>query len=130
MEKTDLSSLFDFDSPSTSNASREGESEPFRAREDEPSRFVVGSIPCPMREERWIKPNEEQNLRVYTRQPMDKERWRKPNEEENLRVYTRRQPHQQQGQTNGEIQLQGEQHQQQILRGDEVDSSKSAMHHQ
>jgi hypothetical protein len=126
MEKTDLSSLFDFDSPSTSNASQEGESEPLRTREDEPSRFVVDSIPCPMSEERWIKPNEEQNLRVYTRrQPMDKERWRKPNEEENLRVYTRRQPHQQQGQTNGEIQLQGGQHQQQIPGVDEVDSSES-----
>jgi hypothetical protein len=42
-----------------------------RTMEDEPSRAVAGSIPCPMSEERWRKPNEEQNLKVYTRsQPM------------------------------------------------------------
>jgi hypothetical protein len=91
-EKTDLSLLFDFDSHSTSDASREGESEPLRTKEDEPPRAVVGSIPCPLREERWRKPNEEENLKVYTRrQPVSQERWRKPNEEENLKMYTRRQ---------------------------------------
>jgi hypothetical protein len=96
-EKTDLSSLFDFDSPSKSDASREGEREPLRTKEDEPSR--VGSIPCHVSEERWRKPNEEENLRVYKRrQNLSEERWRKPNEEGNLRVYTRRkllreQPH-------------------------------------
>jgi hypothetical protein len=47
-EKTDLSSLFDFDSPSTSDASREGESEPLRTKEDEPSRAMVSSILRPM----------------------------------------------------------------------------------
>jgi hypothetical protein len=50
-EKTDLSSLLDFDSPSTSDASREGESEQLRIKEDEPLRVVAGSIPCPMSEE-------------------------------------------------------------------------------
>jgi hypothetical protein len=81
-EKTDLSLLFDFDSHSTSDASREGESEPLRTKEDEPPRAVVGSIPCPLREERWRKPNEEENLKVYTRrQLVSQERWRKPNEE-------------------------------------------------
>jgi hypothetical protein len=35
-EKTDLSSLFDFDSPCTSDASREGESEQLRIKEDAP----------------------------------------------------------------------------------------------
>ena len=90
-EKTDLSSLFDIDSPSTCEASREGESEVLRTNEGEPLRFVVDSVPYPMGEERWRKPNEEENLRVYTRrQPMVEERWRKPNEEENLKVYTRR----------------------------------------
>jgi hypothetical protein len=114
-EKTDLSSLFDFDSPSTSDASREGESEQLKIKEDEPFRVVAGSIPCPMSEERWRKPNEEQNLKVYTRrQPTTESTWRKPNEEENLRVYTRRQSqHQQHARTNGEVELQGEQHQQQ-----------------
>jgi hypothetical protein len=91
-EKTDLSLLFDFDSHSTSDASREGESELLRTKEDEPPRAMVGSILCPLREERWRKPNEEENLKVYTRrQPVSQERWRKPNEEENLKVYTRRQ---------------------------------------
>jgi hypothetical protein len=67
-----------------------------RTKEVEEPRVVVGSNPCPMREERWRKPNEKQNLTVYTRrqlqheQPMGEERWRKPNEEENVRVYTRR----------------------------------------
>jgi hypothetical protein len=51
-EKTDLSSLFDFNSPRTSDASREAESEPLRTKEDEPSRIVVGPIPRPMSEER------------------------------------------------------------------------------
>jgi hypothetical protein len=93
-EKTDLSSLFDFDSPSTSDASREGESEQLRIKKDEPSRVVTGSIPYPMSEERWRKPNEEENLRVYTR---------------------RQSQHQQHAQTNGEVELQGEQHQQQQI---------------
>jgi hypothetical protein len=87
-EKTDLSSLFDIDldSPSTSEASREGESEVLRRTEDEPLsvvvdsplsvvvdsvkdepwRVVVDSVPYPMVEERWRKPNEEENLKVYT----------------------------------------------------------------
>jgi hypothetical protein len=53
-----------------------------RTKEDEPPRAVVGSIPCPLREERWRKPNEEENLKVYTRkQLVSQERWRKPNEE-------------------------------------------------
>jgi hypothetical protein len=51
--------LFDFDSPSTRDASREGESEPLRAKDDEPPRGVVGPIPCPSSEERWRKQNEE-----------------------------------------------------------------------
>jgi hypothetical protein len=90
-EKTDLSSLFDFDSPSTIDASGEGETKLVRAKEDEQSRVVVGSIPSPASEERWTKPNEEVNLRVHTRrQATSEERWRKPNEEENLKVYTRR----------------------------------------
>jgi hypothetical protein len=98
-EKTDLSSLFDFDSPSMSDASREGESEPLRTKEDETSRIVVGSIPCPpMEDGRWRKPNEEGNLRVYTRrQPVSDKIWSKPNEEANLRVYTRRKLQQVQG---------------------------------
>jgi hypothetical protein len=62
-----------------------------RTKEDEPSRVVVGSIPCPVSEERWRKPNEEYNMKVYTRrQPTSEDRWRKPNGEENLRVYTRK----------------------------------------
>jgi hypothetical protein len=65
-EKRDLSSLFDFDSPGTSDASREGESEPLRTKEDEPTR-VVGSVSCLVSEERWRKLNEEENLRIYTR---------------------------------------------------------------
>jgi hypothetical protein len=57
-----------------------------------------------MSEERWRKPNEEHNLKLYTRrQPTSEDRWRKPNEEENLRVYTRRQS--QHAQTNGEVEL-------------------------
>jgi hypothetical protein len=53
---------------------------------------MVDLIPCPISEERWRKPNEEEDLKVYTRRrPMVEERWRKPNEEENLNVYTRRQ---------------------------------------
>jgi hypothetical protein len=104
-EKTDLSSLFDFDSPSTSDASREGESEQLRIKKDEPSRVVTGSIPYPMSEERWRKPNEEENLRVYTR---------------------RQSQHQQHAQTNGEVELQGEQHQQpQIPEVVEVDAYES-----
>jgi hypothetical protein len=112
VEKTDLSSLFDFDSPSTSDATREGESEQLKIKEDESFRVVAGSIPCPMSEERWRKPND---LKVYTRrQPTTEGTWRKPNKEENLRVYTRRQSqHQQHARTNGEVELQGEQHQQQ-----------------
>ena len=117
-EKTDLSSLFDFDSPSTIEASREGESELLRTKEHEPSRVVVGSIPSPTSEERWTKPNEEENLRVSTRrQATSEERWRKPNEEENLKVYTRRKSqHEQQQQqvpTTSDTQVQGEQHVQQ-----------------
>jgi hypothetical protein len=71
-----------------------------------------------MSEERWRKTNEEQNLKVYTRrQPTTKGTWRKPNEKENLRVYTRRQSqHQQHARTNGEVELQGEQHQQQQIQ--------------
>jgi hypothetical protein len=108
---------FDFDSPTTSNASREGESEPLKTKEDEPSRVVVGSILHPMSEERWRKPNEEHNLKVYTRrQPTSEGRWRKPNEEEVLTLCTRRQSqHQKNAQTNGEIELKGEQHQQQKI---------------
>ena len=64
-EKTDLSSLFDFDSPSTSEASREGESEASRTNVNEPLRFVADSVPCPMSEKRWRKPNEEENLKVF-----------------------------------------------------------------
>uniref|UniRef100_A0ACD6APZ5 Uncharacterized protein n=2 Tax=Avena sativa TaxID=4498 RepID=A0ACD6APZ5_AVESA len=113
-EKTDLSSLFDFDSPSTIDASREGEIELVRTKEDEQSTVVVGSIPSPVSEERWTKPNEEENLSVHTRrQATSEERWRKPNEEENLKVYTRRKPQheqQQQGPTAGDTQVQGEQH--------------------
>jgi hypothetical protein len=91
----------------TSDASLEGKSEPLRTMEDEPSRAVAGSIPCPMSEERWRKPNEKQNLKVYTRgQPMTEGRWRKLNVEENLKVYIRRQSqHQQNAQTNGEVEL-------------------------
>jgi hypothetical protein len=98
-----------FDSPKTSDASREGESEPLRTKEDEPLRVVVGSIPCPMSEERRRKPNEEHNLKVYTtRQPTSECRWRKPNKEENLRMHTRRQSqHQQHARTNSEVELQG-----------------------
>jgi hypothetical protein len=58
-KKTHLSSLFDFDSPSKRDASREGERELLRTKEDEPPRVVVASIPCHMSEERWRKPNEE-----------------------------------------------------------------------
>lgn len=109
-----------------SDASREGEGEPLRTKEGEPSRVVLGSIPCPMSEERWRKPNEE----VYTRrQPMCEERWRKPNKDGNLRVYTRRgaqHEHQEQVPCGGEVHLQGEQHQQQQIHvGDEVDLSRS-----
>jgi hypothetical protein len=127
-EKTDRSSLFDFHSPSISDASREGESEQLKIKKDEPSRVVASSIPCPMSEERWRKTNEEQNLKVYTRrQPTTEGTWRKPNEEENLRVYTRRQSqHQPHARTNGEVKLQGEQHQQQqIPVVVEVDSYES-----
>jgi hypothetical protein len=91
-DKTDLTSLFDFSSPSRSDANREGGSEPPRTKENEPSRVVVGSVPCPTSEERLRKPNEEQNLKAYTRrQPTTEGRWRKPNKEEKMRVYTRRQ---------------------------------------
>ena len=62
-----------------------------RTKQDEPSRVIVGSIPSPMSEERWTKPNEEENLRVYTRRQFQGE--------------------QQQARAPGEIQLQGEQHQ-------------------
>jgi hypothetical protein len=90
--KPDLSSLFDFNSPSTIDASREGESEPLRRKEDEPSKVVIGSIPWRVSEERWRKPNEGHNLKAYTtKQPTSEGRWRKSNEKENLRVYTRRQ---------------------------------------
>ena len=83
-----------------------------RTNKDEPLRGVVDSVPCPMSEEGWRKPNEEENLKVYTRrQPMAKERWRKPNEEENLKVYTRRtsqhEQRQQQAPIAGDTQVQG-----------------------
>jgi hypothetical protein len=65
-----------------------------------------------MSEERWRKPNEEEDLKVYTRRrPMVEEKWRKPNEEENLKVYTRRRlQHEQQAPTTCDTQVQGEQH--------------------
>jgi hypothetical protein len=50
-EKTDVSSLFDFDSPSRSEASREGESEMLSTNRNEPLRVMVDSIPCPISEE-------------------------------------------------------------------------------
>jgi len=92
-EKTDLSSLFDIDldSPSTSEASREGESEVLRRNEDEPLSVVVDSVPYPMVEERWRKPNEEENLKVYTRKKSQHEH------------------QQQQAPTEGDTQVQGEQ---------------------
>jgi hypothetical protein len=102
-EKTDLSSLFDFDSPSTSEASREGESEVLNTNKKEPLRVMVDLIPCSISEERWRKPNEEEDLKVYTRRrPMVEERWRKPNEEENLKVYTRMQSRHEQQAPRGE----------------------------
>jgi predicted glutamine amidotransferase len=88
---------------------------------DEPLRVVVDSFPCPMSEERWRKPNEEENLKVYTRrQPMGEERWRKPNEEENLKVYTLRSSqheHQQQlAPTTGDTECRGSNMLQQVLK--------------
>ncbi|KAK1678811.1 hypothetical protein QYE76_039659 [Lolium multiflorum] len=96
-EKTDLSSLFDidFDSPNTGEASREGESEVLRTNEDEPLRVMVDSVPYPMGEERWRKPNEEENLKVYTRRKSQHEQ------------------QQQQAPTTSDTQVQGEQHVQQ-----------------
>jgi hypothetical protein len=86
-----------------------GMSEQLKIKEDEPSRIVAGSISCPMSEERWRKPNEKQNLKVYMRrQPTTEGAWRKPNKEENSRVYTRRQSqHQQHARTNGELNCRG-----------------------
>ena len=66
-ERTDLSSLFDLDSPSMDDACREGELEASRIEEGEQPRVVVGSIPCPMGGDRWRRVNEEENLRVYSR---------------------------------------------------------------
>jgi hypothetical protein len=110
-DKTDLNSLFDFNSPSRSDANQEGESEPLMTKENEPSRVVVGSVPYPTSEERWRKLNEEQNLKAYTRgQPTTEGRWRKLNEEKNLKEATETSTI---SRTNGEAELQGEQYQQQ-----------------
>lgn len=66
-ERTDLSSLFDLNSPSMGDASREGEFKASRIEEGEQPRVVVGSIPCPMGGDMWRRVNEEENLRVYSR---------------------------------------------------------------
>jgi hypothetical protein len=58
-DKIDLRSMFDFDSPSTSKASREKESEVLSTNRDEPLRVVADSVSCSISEERWRKPNEE-----------------------------------------------------------------------
>jgi hypothetical protein len=76
MERRRISTrFFDFDSPRMSEASREGESEVLSTKVNEPLRVVVDSIPCSVSEERWRKPNEEEDFKVYTRRrPMDDER--------------------------------------------------------
>ncbi|XP_071683308.1 uncharacterized protein [Lolium perenne] len=73
-------------------ASREGESEVLRTNEDEPLRVMVDSVPYPMGEEKWRKPNEEENLKVYTRRKSQHEQ------------------QQQQAPTTSDTQVQGEQH--------------------
>lgn len=72
---------------------REDEAAAKPVEKEEPSRAVIGTVPCPMSEERFRKSNEEETLRVYTRRkPTSEERWRleKANEESNLMAYTRR----------------------------------------
>ena len=66
-KRTDLSSLFDLDSPSMGDASQEGDREASRIEECDQPRVVVGSIPCPMGGDRWRRVNEEEILRVYSR---------------------------------------------------------------
>jgi hypothetical protein len=104
-DNTDLNSLFDFDSPNTSDASRDGESGLLRTREDEPSRFMVDLVPPPASEEGWRKPNDEQNLKVYTRRQPKKWAMEKTKGGRKFKVYMRRQSqnHQREVQTNGEI---------------------------